>query len=89
MHLHGSLTVANVANLLPGDSVDIFEDSREVVIGHVLVGEFPKLLIFIRIVSGVVAGVFIATTIAQPHVVSLVREHEGGSLTLIVDQPSV
>lgn len=89
MHLHGSLTVPDVTHLLLGDSIDILENGGDVVVSHVLEGELPKLLIFIRIVFGVVPGVLIAATVAQPHVVPSVGEHEAGCLILIVDEPSV
>jgi hypothetical protein len=89
MHLDGSLTVADVTHLLLGDSVDIFEDGGDVVVSHVLEGELPKLLVFIGIVFGVVPGVLIAATVAQPHVVASVGEHESRRLILIVDDPSV
>ena len=89
MHLDGSLAVADVTHLLLGDSVHIFEDGGDVVVSHVLEGKLPKLLIFIRIVFGVVPGVLIASTVAQPHIVPSVCEHEGRRLILIIDEPSV
>ena len=50
MHLHGALTVSNVVQFLVGDLVDVGEDCGEVVIGHVLEGELPKLFTFVGIV---------------------------------------
>lgn len=89
MHLHGALTVANIAHLLLGLAVDIGEYGWQIIVSHVLEGKFPKLLVLVRIVLSVVPGVFVASAIAQPHIVALVGQHKGGCLVLIINDPSV
>lgn len=53
MHLHSSLTVPKVVNLLVCNVVDVFEDCGQIIVGHVLEGKCPKLGIFVRVVLGV------------------------------------
>jgi hypothetical protein len=55
MHLNGALAVTDVMWLLVGHFVHVGEKSGQVVICHVLEGEFPKLFIFVRVVFGVVS----------------------------------
>ena len=64
MHLHGSLTVADVVNFLMGQLVDVGEDGRKVVVSHMLEGEIPKFLILIGVVLGVVPRMFVSSAIA-------------------------
>lgn len=89
MHLHGALAVAQIANLLFGDLIDVCEDGGEVVICHVLEGKLPKLLVFVGVELGVVAGVLVASAVSQPHVVPLVRQHKARRLVLVIHQPGV
>ena len=49
MHLDCALAVAEVVHLLLSQAVDVAEYRREIVVGHVLEGEFPELLILVRI----------------------------------------
>ena len=85
MHLHGALAVAQIANLLFGDLIDVCEDGGEVVICHVLEGKLPKLLVFVGVELGVVAGVLVASAVSQPHVVPLVRQHKARRLVLVAE----
>ena len=89
MHLHGALTVSNVVQFLVGDLVDVGEDCGEVVIGHVLEGELPKLFTFVGIVFYVFSWMFITSAVAQPYIVTFIGKHESRSFVLVVKQPSV
>ena len=89
VHLHGALAVTDVVDFLGGDFIDVGEEGRQIVVGHVLEGEFPKLFVFVRVVLGVVTGVFVSAVVAQPDIVSSVSEHESWSFVFFVDEPSV
>ncbi len=89
VHLDGALAVANVMSLLLGDAVDIGEEGRQVVVGHVLEGELPELLVLVWVVFGVVPGVLVASAVAQPDIVALIGQHEAWGFIFIIDQPRV
>lgn len=89
MHLDTSLAVSYVMRLLVSDFVDVGEESREVVVSHVLEGEFPKLLIFVRIIFGMIPGVFVSSAVAKPDIVSPVCKHEAWSFIFIIDDPGI
>lgn len=89
MHLHGALAVAQIAYLLLCHLINVSEDGGEVVICHMLEGKLPKLLVFVGVELGMVAGVFVASAVAQPHVVPLVRQHEARRFVLVIHQPGV
>lgn len=89
MHLDASLAVSYVMRFLIGNFVDIGEESREIMVSHVLEGEFPKLLIFVGIVFGMIPRVFVSSAVAEPDIVSPISKHEGWSFILIVDNPSI
>lgn len=89
MHLHSSLAVSSIANLLFGDSVDIGEDGGEIVVCHMLEGELPKLLIFVWIVFGVISGVFISATVAYPHIVASIGQQKSWGFIFVIDYPCV
>lgn len=54
-----------------------------------LEGELPKLFVFVGIVPGVVAGVFVASAVAKPNIISLIGKHESWSFVLVVDKPGI
>lgn len=89
VHLHGALAVAHIANLLFCDLVDVGEDGGQVVVCHMLEGKLPKFFVFVGVELGVVARVLVASAVAQPHVVPLVRQHKTRRLVLVVHQPGV
>lgn len=72
VHLDSALAVTQVVGFLLGLAVDVGEKGRQVVVGHVLEGELPKLLVLVGVVFGVVAGVLVAATVAQPYIEALV-----------------
>lgn len=55
MHLDGALAVSDVVNFLIGDLIDVCEDGRKVIVGHMLEGELPKLFSFVRVVFGMIS----------------------------------
>lgn len=75
--------------LLLRDIVDIGEQCRQVVIGHMLEGKLPKLFVLVWVVLRMVPRVLVSSAVAQPHIVSLVRQHESRSLVFVIDQPCV
>lgn len=89
MHLDCALGVPDVVHFLLSLASDVAECSRNIIIRHILKSKLPELGIFLGIVLGVVKGVFVASAVAQPHIVSLVSEDEPGGSGLIVDQPSI
>lgn len=89
MHLDGALRVANVMRLLLRDVVDVGEKCRQVVVCHMLEGKLPKLFVLVWVVLGMVPGMLVSSAVAQPHVVSLVRQHESRRFVLVVDEPGV
>jgi hypothetical protein len=89
VHLDAALAVAHIVRFLVGELVDVGEEGGEVVVSHVLEGELPELLVLVRVVLGVVPGMFVPPAVAQPDIVAFVGEHEGWSLALVVDEPSI
>jgi len=55
MHLNSSLAVANIMWFLFSSIVYKREESRKIIVSHMLESKFPKLFIFIGIVFGVIA----------------------------------
>ena len=53
-----------------------------------LESEFPKLFIFWTQLS-MVSGVFVTSTIAHPHIVPSICQHESWSLILIIYEPGI
>jgi hypothetical protein len=70
VHLHGTLTVTNIVDFLFGNAIHVCEYSREVIICHVLEGKFPKLLIFVRVVFGMISRVLVAPAVSKPNVIT-------------------
>ena len=89
VHLDGALGVPDVVNFLAGLLEEVAEDGRKVVVGHVLEGELPKLLAFVRIVLDVLPGVLVAPAVPQPHVETSIGQHEPRGLSFIVDDPGI
>ena len=89
MHLNGSLAVPDVVHFLVGNRIDILEDCWEIIICHMLESEFPKLFVFVWIVFSMIAGVFIASAVAKPDIISFVGQHESWGFVLVIDQPGI
>ena len=75
----------NIMRFLVRDFVDVSEKSRKVEVSHMLEGEFPKLLVFVRVVLSVVPRVLVSSAIAQPNIVAFVSKHETWSLILVIN----
>lgn len=89
MHLNGALTVTDIVNSLFGNTIDIGKNGWEIIVCHVLEGEFPKLFIFIRIVFGMISRVLIPSAVSKPNVIPFIRQHECGCFILIVNKPCI
>ena len=89
MHLNGALAVANIANFLLSQVVNVGEDCWKVILSHVLEGELPKLFVFVRVKVSMCSWMFISSAISQPHIIALICKHEARCLILIIDQPGV
>lgn len=89
VHLDGALTVTDIVHFLFGAFVDVLEDGREVEISHVLKSELPEFFVLVGVVLGVIAGVLVASAVAKPDVVTLVGQHEGRGLVLVIEDPGV
>lgn len=89
MHLNGALTMANVVQFLLGDIVYIGEDSRKIIVGHMLEGELPKLFVFIGIVFGVVSRVFVTSAVTKPNIITFVCKQKCWSFIFVINDPSV
>ena len=89
VHLDGALTMTDVMYFLFGAFVDVLEDSRKVKVSHVLESELPELFVLVRVILGMVARVLVASAVAKPDVVTLVGQHEGRGLVLVIEDPGV
>jgi hypothetical protein len=89
MHLNASLTMSYVVDLLVSHIVNISEKGREVVVSHMLEGEFPKLFVFVRIKSCMITRVLIASTVSCPDIISFVCQHKAWRLSLVIDEPCI
>lgn len=89
MHLNGALTVPNIVNFLSSNGIDILEDSRKIVVSHMLEGELPKFFVFIRVVFGMVARMLVTSAITEPYIISAIGKHKAWSFILIIDKPSI
>ena len=70
--MDAALAVSDIVDFLFSFFIDVGEEGRQVVVGHVLEGELPKLLVFVRVVLGVITRVLVAAAVAHPDVKSFV-----------------
>jgi hypothetical protein len=89
VHLNCALTMPNVMRFLFGDVVHVGEEGGKIVVCHVLESELPKLLVLVRIILCMIAGVFITSTVSKPDIVPLISEHESRRFIFIIYKPSV
>ena len=54
-----------------------------------LESKLPKLFILIRVVFGVVSGMFITPAVSQPNIVAFIGEKKTWCFVLIVDDPGI
>jgi hypothetical protein len=62
----------NVVRLLFGDVVHISEESGKIIVGHILERKLPKVLVFVRIVFGVISGMFVSSTVSHPNIIAAI-----------------
>jgi len=72
MHLYGTLRMAKIIDFLLCLFSNVAEGCRQIIIGHMLESERPKLFVFVGVEFGVVARVLVTTTVAHPHVETFV-----------------
>lgn len=89
MHLHATLTMADVDYLLFCYFVYVGKESGKVEICHMLETELPKLFVFVRIVFCMISGMFVSSVISKPDIVASICEDKGWSFVFIIDQPGV
>lgn len=89
VHLDGALRMPDVVNFLLGLVRDISECRRDIIIRHILECKFPEGRILLRIIFGVIQGVFIPSAIAQPHIISMIGQDEPWGPRFIIDQPRI
>ena len=75
----GAHAVADVMDfLLPRLLYDIVQHGGEVVLGHLVPGEPPEGCVHVRVEVEVAPAVGVAPVVAEPHVVALLGQSEGG-----------
>jgi len=80
-HLRGALAVAEVCQTLDAGVVeDVVEDSRLVVLTHVVEAEVPELLVAVRIQVLVVAREPVASCVVKPDIKTGICEEESHGL---------
>lgn len=79
----------DIVNFLPSNAIDMLENSRKIIISHMLEGKLPKFFIFIGVVFGVITRMFVASAVTEPYIIATVGEHKSWSFIFIIDDPSV
>jgi hypothetical protein len=81
--------VPNVMRFLFGHVIDIGKQCGQIIVSHMLESKLPKLFILIRIVLGVVSGMFVTPAVSQPNIVAFIGEKKTWCFVLIVDDPGI
>lgn len=85
VHYQGALGMADVVDFAASDIIDILHGSRQIELSHLPKRKHPLR----RSARYRLPRILIPPAIAQPHIVTLIRENKPNRLILLIDQPGI